>query len=59
MGRPGVPFYGNVDSGSAIQDIKKIVEKIETNKFSEQDLIKLCNANVELIKAIISHEYEN
>lgn len=59
MGRPGVPFYGNVDAGSAIQDIKKIVAKIETNKFSKDDLIKLYNANGELIKAILSNEYEN
>lgn len=59
MGIPNFPFYGNVDAGSAIQDIKKIVEKIETNKFSQSDLIALYNANGELLKAILSNEYEN
>ena len=59
MGINGWPVYGAVDTGSAIQDIKKIVAKIETNKFSKDDLIKLYNANGELIKAILSNEYEN
>ena len=58
MGRPNFPFYG-VDLGSAIQDIKKIVEKIETNKFGQKDLIDLYNANGELLKAVLSNEYEN
>ena len=57
--RPFAPVYGIADVGSAIQDIKKIIEKIETNKFSKDDLIKLYNANGELIKAILSNEYEN
>ena len=59
MGVPNIPLYGNVDAGSAIQDIKKIIEKIETNKFGQQDLIKLYNANGELLKAVLSNEYEN
>ena len=59
MGRPFVPLYGNFDAGSAIQDIKKIIEKIETNKFSKEDLIKLYNANGELLKAVVSNAYEN
>lgn len=58
MGINGWPVYG-VDLGSAIEDIKKIVEKIETNKFSKDDLINLYNANGELLKAILSNEYEN
>ena len=59
MGLPNLPVYGLVDAGSAIQDIKKIVEKIETNKFGQQDLINLYNANGELLKAVLSNEYEN
>lgn len=59
MGRPFLPLYGNADAGSAIEDIKKIVEKIETNKFGQKDLIDLYNANGELLKAILSNEYEN
>lgn len=59
MGRPGLPVYGNVDAGSAIQDIKKIVAKIETNKFSQKDLTDLYNANGELLKAILSDDYKN
>ena len=59
MGRPGIPLYGDFDAGSAIQDIKAIVAKIETNKFGAEDLIKLYNANGELLKAIVSNEYEN
>ena len=59
MGIPNIPIYGLIDAGSAIQDIKKIVEKIETNKFSQKDLINLYNANGELLKAILSNDYEN
>ena len=59
MGIPFLPLYGNADVGSAIQDIKKIIDKIETNKFGASDLTDLYNANGELLKAILSHEYEN
>ena len=59
MGIPCLPLYGNADAGSAIQDIKKIVEKIETNKFGQKDLIDLYNANGELLKAVVSNAYEN
>jgi hypothetical protein len=57
--RPFAPVYGIADVGSAIEDIENVIEKIKTNKFSKDDLIKLYNANGELIKAILSNEYEN
>lgn len=45
MGIPGFAYYGYVDLGSAIQDAKSLIEKIETNKYSKQDLIKLAQAS--------------
>ena len=58
MGQPNFPWYGNPDVGSAIQDIKKIIEKIETNKFGKLDIVALHNANADLIGALIENDYE-
>ena len=58
MSRPNFPWYGNSDVGSAIQDIKKIIEKIETNKFGKSDIVALHNANADLIGALIANDYE-
>ena len=59
MGRPGWEIYGDADVGSAIQDIEKIVDKIKTNKFSNDDLVKLFNANNELLKAVLNNDYKD
>ena len=59
MGKPFIPLYGNTDVGSAIEDIEKAVAVIKSNKFNTEDLIKLHNANAELIKAILNNEYED
>lgn len=59
MGRPNIPFYGDADVGSAIEDVVKIIDKIKTNKFNKKDLLKLHNANTELIKALLSNDYED
>lgn len=59
MGRPVASWYGNSDVGSAIQDIKFIIEKIETNKFDNKDLLKLYNANSEILKAVLNHDYKD
>lgn len=59
MGRNGWPVYGDADVGSAIEDVEKIIGIIKTNKFDKRHLITLHNANAELIKAIISNEYED
>lgn len=59
MGRPGLEIYGDADVGSAIQDIEKIVSKIKTNKFSNDDLVDLFNANNELLKAVLNNDYKD
>lgn len=59
MGIPNIPFYGDADVGSAIEDIKKIIAKIETNKFGSADILNLYEANAELLKAIITDEYKD
>ena len=59
MGRPGLEIYGDADVGSAIQNIEKIVDKIKTNKFSNDDLVDLFNANNELLKAVLNNDYKD
>lgn len=59
MGKPFIPLYGNTDVGSAIEDVEKVIAVIKSNKFNTEDLIKLHNANAELIKAILNNEYED
>lgn len=59
MGIPNAPLYGNVDLGSAVEDVEKIVAKIKTNKFGKKDIMKLYEANAEIIKAIIDNDYED
>ena len=56
MGRPILFLYGNEDVGSAIEDIEVVIDKIKTNKFDKEDLLKLHNANTELIKALLSND---
>lgn len=59
MGVPNIPFYGNTDIGSALEDVEKVIDKIKTNKYDKEDLIKLFNANNELLKAILEDENED
>lgn len=59
MGRPNIPFYGDSDVGSAIEDIEKIIIKIKTNKFGSGDILALYEANAELIKAVLEDEYKD
>ena len=56
MGYPNIPLYGNADTGSAIEDIEKVIAKIKSNKYSNKDILKLHNANSELIKALLNNE---
>ena len=37
----------------------KIVDKIKTNKFSNDDLVNLFNANNELLKAVLNNDYKD
>lgn len=55
MGLPFAPVYAE-DIASAVEDIKKVIAKIDTNKFDKKDLLKLHDANAELIKAILRDE---
>ena len=59
MGRPGLSLYGNADVGSAVEDIKNIVAKIDTNKFDKKDILKLHKANTELITALLNDDYKD
>lgn len=59
MGKPFMILYGNTDVGSAIEDIERVVETIKSNKFGKEELVELLNANTELVKAIVSGEYED
>lgn len=56
MGRNGYPVYGEVDLGSAIETNKKVVAKIESNKFDKQDLIALAGSTFDIIVAIIEKD---
>ncbi len=58
MGLPNWPIYGK-DLGSAVADVEKIVAKIKSNKFGKKDIIALYDANAEVLKAVISDDYEN
>ena len=59
MGVPGLQWYGNAYVGSALEDVEKVVTKIKSNDFSAKDLVKLYNANAELLKAILNNDYKN
>ena len=59
MGIPGKPLYGNVDLGSAIEDVEKIIKKFKTNKFGKKDIVDLYKANAEVLAAALSHENED
>lgn len=56
MGRNGYPVYGEVDLGSAIETNKKVVAKIESNKFDKQDLIALAKSTFDITVAIIEKD---
>lgn len=47
MGIHLVPVYGK-ELGSAIEDVEKIIAKIKTNKFTQDDLLDLARASSEL-----------
>lgn len=55
MGLSFAPWYGE-SVGSAVKEIELTVEKIKTNKFTKKDLLKLHNANAELIKALLEDD---
>lgn len=55
MGYHSFPVYGE-DIGSAIETVKKIIAKIESNKFDTQDLVELTKANDAIIHALEEHQ---
>lgn len=59
MGINIFPLYGNADVGSAIEDIEKVIAKIKTNKFGKNDILKLYEANAELVKAVLENEIKD
>lgn len=56
MGIDSWPVYGEVDLGSAIETNKKIVEKIESNKFDKQDLIVLARSTFDIVMSILQED---
>ena len=57
MGWMGWPVYGE-DIGSAIEDAEKIIAKIKTNKFDNQDLVELFKANNVLLEHLLETKNE-
>lgn len=51
MGIACLPFYGEVDLGSAIQTAEVIIAKIKSNKFDKEDLVDLKKALSEIVEA--------
>lgn len=49
MGWDGFPVYGE-DLANAIEAAKKIIAKIESNKYDEQDLKELAEVNYQIVK---------
>ena len=49
MGYLSYPIYSE-DLASAIEASKKIIAKIESNKYDEKDLKELAEVNAEIIK---------
>lgn len=52
MGIWGVPLYGNVDLGSAIETAEAVIAKIKTNKYDKSDLVELDKALTEVKNAV-------
>ena len=58
MGYPSFPAYGE-DIGSALQEVEKILNHIKTNKFDNQDIIDLFDANNTLLKYLLKNEIKD
>ena len=56
MGVWGAPLYGNIDLGSAIENVEAVIAKIKTNKFDHDDVAELHKAVAELEKALTENE---
>jgi hypothetical protein len=55
MGTVPFPIYGE-DIGSAIEQAKKIIAKIETNKYDKHDIVELIKANNVLIASLVEND---
>ena len=51
MGIFGMPLYGEIDLGSAIQTAEVVIAKIKTNKFDKEDLVDIKKALSEIVEA--------
>lgn len=58
MGKAGAPLY-NEDLANSIEAAKKLIAKIETNKYDKYDLIELAHLNAEIISYAIKNENED
>ncbi len=55
MGRPYAPIYGE-DLGSAIETAKKVIARIETNKYDKEDLVELAQSLKEILNVVEKDE---
>ena len=55
MSKVGLPLYGQ-DLASALEAAKKLIKKIEKNKFTNQTLLELAAANEEIIKYAVNKQ---
>lgn len=53
MGRAGWPDF-HKKLGDSIEDAKKAIAKIETNKYSGKDVICLASANAAILQYLVS-----
>lgn len=58
MGYHWMIVYGELDLGSAIEELDKVMEVIKSNKFDEEDLMKVSKL-AEIIKEKAEEELEN
>ena len=55
MGRAGAPLYAE-DFANALETAKRLIAKIESNKYDEADLDELASVNAEIIE--YAHKYQ-
>ena len=52
MGLVGLPLYGIVDLGSALETAEAVIAKIKTNKYGKDELVEFKNALNEVVAEI-------
>ncbi len=55
MGYANLPVYSE-DLANAIETAKKLIAKIESNKYDEKDIKELAEVNAEIVKYATTNE---